>query len=72
MFSGFDVTLLVLAILVLATLFAGVKTVPQGYNYTVAEQDATSRIAFNALIGWGFHDAEAAVSRTWRLAAFCV
>jgi len=35
MFSGFDVTLLVLAILVLATLFAGVKTVPQGYNYTV-------------------------------------
>ncbi|KXF76070.1 hypothetical protein ATN84_14220 [Paramesorhizobium deserti] len=35
MFGGFDLTLLVLAILVLATLFAGVKTVPQGYNYTV-------------------------------------
>jgi regulator of protease activity HflC (stomatin/prohibitin superfamily) len=33
--TGFDITLLILAALVLATLFAGIKTVPQGYNYTV-------------------------------------
>lgn len=33
--SGFDFTIPVLAILVLAILFAGVKTVPQGYNYTI-------------------------------------
>jgi len=33
--SGFDFTIPVLVILVLVVLFAGVKTVPQGYNYTV-------------------------------------
>ncbi|MEK1886300.1 MAG: SPFH domain-containing protein [Phyllobacterium sp.] len=33
--SGFDFTIPVLAILVLVVLFAGVKTVPQGYNYTI-------------------------------------
>ncbi|MBB5703546.1 regulator of protease activity HflC (stomatin/prohibitin superfamily) [Ochrobactrum daejeonense] len=33
--TGFDITLLILAALVLATLFAGIKTVPQGFNYTV-------------------------------------
>ena len=33
--TGFDITLLILAALVLITLFAGIKTVPQGYNYTV-------------------------------------
>ncbi|EJN04593.1 SPFH domain-containing protein [Phyllobacterium sp. YR531] len=33
--SGFDFTIPVLVILVLAILFAGVKTVPQGYNYTI-------------------------------------
>lgn len=33
--TGFDLTLLVLAFLVLVTLFAGVKTVPQGYHHTV-------------------------------------
>ncbi len=34
-FSGFDFTIPVLVILVLVVLFAGVKTVPQGYNYTI-------------------------------------
>ena len=33
--SGFDFTIPILAILVLVVLFAGVKTVPQGYNYTI-------------------------------------
>lgn len=32
---GFDVTLAVLAFLVIIVLFAGIKQVPQGYNYTV-------------------------------------
>lgn len=35
MFTGFDLTLIALGFLVLLTLFAGVKTVPQGYHYTV-------------------------------------
>ncbi|MBX3582109.1 MAG: SPFH/Band 7/PHB domain protein [Rhizobiaceae bacterium] len=35
MFSGFDIVIPVLVILVLLVLFAGIKTVPQGYNYTV-------------------------------------
>jgi regulator of protease activity HflC (stomatin/prohibitin superfamily) len=34
-FSGFDIVIPVLVILVLVLLFAGIKTVPQGYNYTV-------------------------------------
>src|SRR3954452_4375752 len=34
-FSGFDIAIFVLVVLVLALLFAGIKTVPQGYNYTV-------------------------------------
>jgi regulator of protease activity HflC (stomatin/prohibitin superfamily) len=34
-FSGFDVVLGGLALLVLVWLFSGIKTVPQGYNYTV-------------------------------------
>uniref|UniRef100_UPI0030DB1AA7 SPFH domain-containing protein n=2 Tax=Pseudomonadota TaxID=1224 RepID=UPI0030DB1AA7 len=34
-FSGFDFTIPVLVLLVLVVLFAGVKTVPQGYNYTI-------------------------------------
>ncbi|TXR46933.1 SPFH domain-containing protein [Phyllobacterium endophyticum] len=33
--SGFDFTIPVLVVLVLVVLFAGVKTVPQGYNYTI-------------------------------------
>lgn len=35
MFIGFNMTLLILAALVLATLFAGIKIVPQGSNFTV-------------------------------------
>ena len=34
-FSGFDIVIPVLVVLVLFLLFAGIKTVPQGYNYTV-------------------------------------
>src|SRR5262245_61006675 len=34
-FSGFDIVIPVLAVFVLILLFAGIKTVPQGYNYTV-------------------------------------
>ena len=34
-FSGFDIVIPVLVVLVLVLLFAGIKTVPQGYNYTV-------------------------------------
>lgn len=33
--SGFSIALLLLAILVIATLFAGIKQVPQGYQYTI-------------------------------------
>lgn len=33
--SGFSVALLLLALLVIATLFAGIKQVPQGYQYTI-------------------------------------
>ncbi len=35
MFSGFDIVIIVLAVLVLLLIFAGIKTVPQGFNYTV-------------------------------------
>ncbi|MGB3899167.1 MAG: SPFH domain-containing protein [Mesorhizobium sp.] len=34
-FSGFDIALIVLAALVILVLFKGIKTVPQGFNYTV-------------------------------------
>jgi len=33
--DGFSITLIVLGILVILVLFSGVKTVPQGFNYTV-------------------------------------
>ncbi|MFN3766652.1 MAG: SPFH domain-containing protein, partial [Aliihoeflea sp.] len=33
--SGFEIAILVFAVLVLLVIFAGVKTVPQGHNYTV-------------------------------------
>ncbi|MBN9069363.1 MAG: SPFH/Band 7/PHB domain protein [Rhizobiales bacterium] len=33
--TGFDVVIIVLVVLVLLLIFAGIKTVPQGYNYTV-------------------------------------
>jgi regulator of protease activity HflC (stomatin/prohibitin superfamily) len=35
MFTGFDILIPVLVVLVVLVLFAGVKTIPQGYNYTV-------------------------------------
>ncbi|RFC67430.1 MULTISPECIES: SPFH domain-containing protein [Mesorhizobium] len=35
MFGGLDIIVIVLAILVISILVAGIKTVPQGYNYTV-------------------------------------
>jgi len=35
MFFGFDVFAIVIVALAILTLFAGVKTVPQGYNWTV-------------------------------------
>lgn len=35
MFSGFDIVIGVFAVLVLLLIFAGIKTVAQGYNYTV-------------------------------------
>jgi regulator of protease activity HflC (stomatin/prohibitin superfamily) len=34
-FSGFDIALIVLVALVILVLFKGIKTIPQGYNYTV-------------------------------------
>ena len=34
-FTGFDLVIPVLVILVLLVLFAGIKTIPQGFNYTV-------------------------------------
>ncbi len=34
-FSGFDILIPVLIVLVLLLIFAGIKTVPQGYNFTV-------------------------------------
>ena len=35
MFSGFDIVIPVLVVLVLVLIFAGIKTIPQGYNHTV-------------------------------------
>ena len=34
-FSGFDIVVLVFVVLVILILFAGIKTIPQGFNYTV-------------------------------------
>jgi regulator of protease activity HflC (stomatin/prohibitin superfamily) len=34
-FTGFDITIFALAVFVIAILFAGIRTVSQGYNYTV-------------------------------------
>jgi regulator of protease activity HflC (stomatin/prohibitin superfamily) len=35
MFGGFDIVIIVLAVLVVLLIFAGIKTVPQGFNHTV-------------------------------------
>jgi len=34
-FSGMDYAVIAVVVLIILTLFAGIKTVPQGYNYTV-------------------------------------
>src|SRR5882757_10404134 len=34
-FSGFDIAIIALAVLVVLLLFKGIRTIPQGYNYTV-------------------------------------
>ena len=34
-FNGFDITVIVIVAIVILILFAGIKTVPQGYSYTV-------------------------------------
>ncbi|WP_419908688.1 SPFH domain-containing protein [Hoeflea sp.] len=34
-FSGFDIAVIVFVVLVILILFAGIKTIPQGFNYTV-------------------------------------
>ena len=34
-FSGFDIAIVVLVALVVLVLFRGIRTIPQGYNYTV-------------------------------------
>ena len=33
--SGFDIFAIAFVLLVIVTLFAGVKTVPQGYDWTI-------------------------------------
>jgi regulator of protease activity HflC (stomatin/prohibitin superfamily) len=33
--GGFDIFAIVLVLLVVITLFAGIKTVPQGYDWTI-------------------------------------
>ncbi len=33
--AGFDIAVIVFVVLVILVLFAGIKTIPQGYNYTV-------------------------------------
>ena len=48
MIGGFDIFLVIVVLLVILTLFLGVKTVPQGYNWTVERfgrytQDAVAR-----------------------------
>ncbi|MGO8654022.1 SPFH domain-containing protein, partial [Rhizobium ruizarguesonis] len=35
LFGGFDILVIVLVIFVILVLFAGIKTVPQGYRYTI-------------------------------------
>ncbi|MBB2686285.1 SPFH/Band 7/PHB domain protein [Rhizobium sophoriradicis] len=35
LFGGFDIVVIVLVIFVILVLFAGIKTVPQGYRYTI-------------------------------------
>ena len=45
--SGFEIFVIALALLVIITLFAGVKTVPQGHDWTIEQlaKDGVKRIA---------------------------
>src|SRR6476620_1206885 len=52
-FFGFDIFVLVIVALAILTLFAGVKTVPQGYNWTVerfGKYTATLRPGLNLIV----------------------
>lgn len=54
-FSGMDWTVVVVVIFVVLTLFAGIKTVPQGYNYTVERFKRYTRTlhpGLNFIIPW--------------------
>jgi len=51
--TGFDIAVVVLAALVVIVLFAAVKTVPQGYNYTVerfGKNTKTLKPGFNMIV----------------------
>jgi regulator of protease activity HflC (stomatin/prohibitin superfamily) len=48
-FFGFDATVVVLALLVIALLIAGVKTVPQGFNYTIERFGRYTRTLYPGL-----------------------
>ena len=53
MFFGFDIFVLVIVALAILTLFAGVKTVPQGYNWTVerfGKYTSTLRPGLNLIV----------------------
>src|SRR5436853_4331818 len=53
MFFGFDVFAIVIVALAILTLFAGVKTVPQGYNWTVerfGKYTSTLRPGLNLIV----------------------
>ncbi|RXF73453.1 SPFH domain-containing protein [Hansschlegelia zhihuaiae] len=47
--SGFDITAIVIAALFVFLIFAGVKTVPQGYNYTVERFQKYTRTLYPGL-----------------------
>src|SRR5947209_16162136 len=52
-FFGFDIFVLVIVVLAVLTLFAGVKTVPQGYNWTVerfGKYTSTLRPGLNIIV----------------------
>ena len=52
--SGLSISLIVLGILAILVLFAGAKTVPQGYNYTVERFGKLDVLVPNAGI-WDYH-----------------
>jgi regulator of protease activity HflC (stomatin/prohibitin superfamily) len=48
-FSGFDVFVVIVVLLVILTLYLGVKTVPQGYNWTVERFGRYTRLLLPGL-----------------------